>query len=297
MGTFDDIEKLTFISMFTAPNWVKQHNNNFDSFSDIPQSKFDEINGRLDLNKCDYPLVSILVAAWNEETNILNCISSLSALRTAIPHEIIVINNNSTDKTQETLNQLSVTTLFQPIQGCGPARQLGQEQARGKYILLADADCIYPACWLDSMTDVLQKPGVVCVYGRYSFIPEQGYPRWKLFLMERMKDLIAELRHFKRPYLNAYGISMGYVKELGLKVGYVMYKIWGDDGRLCFDLMQFGKIKQVKSNRARVWTKPRTLQRDGSLSKAFLARIKKELKRFASMFRPLPPHDTKTSKN
>src|SRR5690606_26881330 len=152
-------------------------------------------------------------------------------------------------------------------------------------------------CWLDEMTRILAQQDVVCVYGRYSFIPETGYPRWKLYLLERMKDVIAEVRHFKRPYLNAYGISMGYVKELGLKVGYVMYKIWGDDGRLCFDLMQFGDVRQVKSNSARVWTKPRTLQRDGSFSKAIRARVKKEVMRFSSMFHPLAPHDTKTSKN
>src|SRR3546814_3050075 len=147
------------------------------------------------------------------------------------------------------------------------------------------------------MMAILTKIDVVCVYGRYSFIPEANYPRWKLFLLERMKDIIAEVRHFKRPYLNAYGISMGYNKEFGLKVGYVMYKVLGDDGRICFDLMQYGKVRQVKNNRSRVWTGPRTLHRDGSFSKAMLARIKKELKRLSSMLRPLPPHDTKTSKN
>ncbi len=283
--------------MFTTPNWITQHNNNFQTVAEIPPYIFDEINQRLAHHAHPEPQVSILIAAWNEETNILNCISSLSALETKIPFEIIVVNNNSTDKTQETLDRLDIISFFQPIQGCGPARQLGQEKARGKYILLADADCIYPSCWLDEMMAVLVKDNVVCVYGRYSFIPEAGYSRWKLFFLERMKDAIAEVRHFKRPYLNAYGISMGYVKELGLKVGYVMYKIWGDDGRLCFDLMQFGKVKQMKNNRARVWTRPRTLQRDGSFSKAIGRRIKKELKRLSSMLSPLPPHDTKTSKN
>lgn len=283
--------------MTGTPGWVTEHSNQYRCFDEIPQSKFDEINERLAQQPESTPLVSILVAAWNEEVNILNCVSSLSALKTGIPHEIIVINNNSTDKTQQTIDKLHVRKFFQPIQGCGPARELGQKNALGKYILLADADCIYPACWLDEMIRVLDKPGVVCVYGRYSFIPEKGYPRWKLALLERMKDVIAEVRHFKRPYLNAYGISMGYVKKLGLKVGYVTYKIWGDDGRLCFDLMQFGKVRQVKSNQARAWTSPRTLQRDGSFTKAITARLQKEIKRFFSLFRPLPPHDTKTSKN
>lgn len=283
--------------MFTTPNWITKHTNNFFSFADIPAHKFDEINQRLAQHAHSKPLVSILIAAWNEETNILNCISSLSALETNIPFEIIVINNNSSDDTQKTLDRLHVRTLFQSIQGCSPSRQLGQENAKGTYILLADADCLYPPSWLDDMISALKREGTVCVYGRYSFIPENGFPRWKLYLLECMKDFIAEIRHFKRPYLNAYGISMGYVKEFGLRVGFVMYNIRGGDGRLCFDLMSFGKIRQVKRNRARAWTSPRTLQRDGNFSKALMVRIEKEIKRFSSMFRPLPPHDTKTSKN
>lgn len=283
--------------LFSNPAWISSHRYNFQKFEEIPKSVFDIINGRLGRMLHAEPEVTVIVAAWNEEINILNCISSLSCIKTDIPFEIIVVNNNSTDNTQKTIDNLGVRSLYEPVPGCGPARQLGQENAKGKYILLADADCIYPSSWLDEMIQKLKSPGVVCVYGRYSFIEEQGYPRWKLFLLERLKDLIAEIRHYKRPYLNAYGISMGYIKEFGLKVGYVKYKIWGDDGRLCFDLMQFGAVKQVKSSSARAWTNPRTLQRDGSFGKALLSRIKIEMSRFSSFFTLHPPHDTKTSKN
>lgn len=280
-----------------VPAWVYLRQHHYDKIDQVPEAVFDEINERLSTVQSEQPLVSIIIAAWNEEINILNCVSSLSYTVSTIPFEIIVVDNNSTDGTSETLAKLKTRSLFQPIQGCGPARQLGQEKAKGKYILLADADCLYPACWVDEMMKVLMEKGVVCVYGRYSFISERGYPRWQLYLLETMKDVIAEFRHINRPYLNAYGISMGYIKELGLKVGYVTYKIWGDDGRLCFDLMKYGKVQQVKVNKARAWTSPRTLQRDGSFKQALLGRIRKEIKRFFSLFKPHPPHDTKTSQN
>lgn len=283
--------------IFNIPNWISTHRYQFENFEKIPDNIFSSINEKLDRVQSKSPMVSILIAAWNEEVNILNCISSLANSKADFPFEIIVINNNSTDRTEDTLNKLHVKRLFQPIQGCGPARQLGQETALGEYILLADADCIYPENWINRMMNKLTKDGVVCVYGRYSFIPEARYPRWKLFLLEKLKDVIAELRHYKRPYLNAYGISMGYIKKYGLKVGYVTYKIWGDDGRLCFDLMQFGKVRQVKNEDARPWTSPRTLDRDGSFGKALKSRIIKEISRFRSMFTTHPPHDTKTSKN
>jgi len=171
------------------------------------------------------------------------------------------------------------------------------EMARGKYILLADADCYYPENWVTEMVKGLQKDGVVCVYGRYAFISEPGYPRWKLILLEQMKNIIAEIRHFRRPYLNALGMSMGFVREYGMKIGFVMHKIRGEDGRMCFDLMQYGRVGQVKSGNAVVWTSPRALQRDGSFGKALGTRLIREVKRFSSMFVPHSPHDTKTSTN
>lgn len=285
------------MTLFQSPEWVRQFNHSFLSIDDIPSDVFSSINERLDKIQSSAPVVSIVIGAWNEEKNILNCIDSLSRTKTDIPLEIIVVNNKSTDGTQAILDKLHVRSLFQPIQGNGPARQMGQENAFGEYILLADADCIYPVCWVESMFNQLIQPDVVCVYGRYSFIEEKGYPRWKLFLYERIKDIIAEIRHFKRPYLNAFGISMGYVKEFGIQEGFINRNIRGNDGRLCFDLMKYGMIKQMKSSDVRVWTGPRTLERDGGLTKAFLYRLKNESMRLFSFLRVHPPHNTKVSEN
>lgn len=279
------------------PRWLYDHLYNYDKFEDIPQSVFDEINVGLRKVQSDDPLVSVVICAYNEETNIMKALSSLSRLQSKYPLEILVVNNNSNDRTQDTLDKLHVRSVFQPIQGWGPARQMGLEQARGKYILTADADAIYPSVWVDKMIDALDQPGVICVYGRYSFIAEEGYPRWQLAIYEKMKDMVAELRHYKRPFLNTYGISMGLVREFALKIGYVMHVIRGEDGRMCYDLMRYGKVRQVRSVKARVWTFPRTLKKEGTLSNAFMNRVKKELGRLHTMFRPLPAHDTKTSTN
>jgi glycosyltransferase involved in cell wall biosynthesis len=280
-----------------SPAWINEFEYPYQKFEDIPQEVFDKINANLDAAQSNDPQVTIVITAWNEEVNILKCVASLSKMTSLDGFEILVINNNSTDKTQNTIDKLHIRSLFQPIQGCGPSRQSGQENARGKYILSADADCFYPMAWVDEMMKILKRPGTVCVYGRYSFISEPGFPRWQLYFFEKLKDLMAEYRHFKRPYLNTFGLNMGFVKEYGLKVGIVMTDVRGDDGRLAFDLMSYGKIKQVKSDGARAWTGPRTLQRDGSLISALKVRLKKELQSFLSYLKPHPPHDTKTSEN
>lgn len=279
------------MTIFNNPTWFKDFDFPYEKFEDIPQNVFDSINTDLDKIIGDDPLVTIMISAWNEEVNILRCLSSLAKTKCDFPIEIIVVNNNSKDKTQDTIDKLHVKGLFEKKQGCGPARQHGQENAKGKYILLADADCFYPSCWVEEMINVLKQKDVVCIYGRYSFISEKGFPRWKLFFLEKMKDVITEFRQLNRPYFNAYGLSMGYIKELGLKIGFIETNFWGDDGQMCMSLMEYGKVKQVRSNKARVWTGPRTLQRDGNLSTALFNRVKKESKRFFKNFNSKLPED------
>lgn len=268
------------MSIFTNPEWLKKYDFQYERFSQIPSQVFDEINAKLSTVLSDAPLVSIVIAAWNEEVNLLRCIATLANMETVKPFEIIVVNNNSSDDTQLTIDSLKIKGLFQPIQGPGPARQLGLENAKGKYILLADADCFYPNKWLDEMVDLLSQPGVSCVYGRYSFISEAGYSRIQLSLLEKTKDIIAEYRHINRPYLNTYGISMGFLREPALKIGFVMKNVRGEDGRMAYALMRYGKIKQMKENSARVWTGARTLKRDGSFFQLFSKRVIKEFKGF-----------------
>lgn len=269
---------------FKNPDWSKQFLYPYKKFSEIPQEVFDDINKGLDRMQSGNPLASVVITAWNEEVDILRTVGSLSKLQTKIPLEIIVVNNNSTDRTQDTLDKLHIKSYFQPKQGWGPGRQMGMENARGKYILLADSDCMYPPTWADDLLNTLQQPRVVSVYGRYSFLSEPGFPRWQLAILEMMKDVIAEVRHIKRPFLNSYGMSMGFVKEYGLKEGFYNNNSRGEDGRMCYDLMKYGKVKQVRTARSRVWTGPRTLKKDGSLARSFAIRITKEIKRFSIYF-------------
>ena len=266
------------------PKWINEFFYQYDNFEQIPQHVFDEINKNLNTRLSSAPLVSIVIPAWNEQINILRAIASLSKTETTIPFEIIVVNNNSTDHTQLTLDKLHVTSLFEQKQGPGPARQTGQEHAQGKYILLADADCFYPPLWLNKMIAALSQPNTVVVYGRYAFISEPGFPRWQLAIFETLKNIIAEVRHVKRPYLNTYGLSMGYIKELGLKVGFIKSNYRGEDGVLTYDLMKYGTVNQVKSKNAIIWTSPRTLQRNGTLLQALTSRIQREIFRFGEFF-------------
>jgi glycosyltransferase involved in cell wall biosynthesis len=286
------------MSILKNPSWIDSRMLAINRLEDLPDSIYYEINKNLGTIQSDDPLVSVVIPAYNEELNIVRTIFSLSRNKTTFGVEIIVVNNNSTDRTEEVLRHLNVRSFIQRKQGCGPARQLGQQMAKGKYVLMADADCFYPPRWIQKMTDALQSNDqVTCIYGRYSFLGTASKPRWQLFLYERMRDVLAEVRHIKRPYINALGMSMGYVRDLGLKAGFVDKHIRGEDGRMCFQLMQYGKVKAVRDNSVRVWTLPRTLDKEGGLIYSLFARVVLELSRVKDYFIKPPYHDVHTSSN
>ena len=285
------------MNIFKNPGWID--NRFLDiKYDDAHESTINEISNRVEQVISANPLVTVVIPAYNEEDNIIRCIDSLSRSKSGYPFEILVVNNNSSDRTQELLDRLSVRSVFQPVQGWGAARQKGVDEAKGKYILTGDSDCIYPAGWVELMTRKLEQKNVACVYGRFSYIANNKFPRYKFWLYERMADVMREVRHFKRPYLNCYGMSMGYVKDFAARARYTERMIRGEDGRLAFDLMSYGKIKMVRASRSRVFTKPRAIERfDGTLGQAIKSRLIKELVRFGEYFRKKEAHDTKTSLN
>src|SRR5688572_28440490 len=278
------------MQIYKNPGWIDSRLFNEKTLYQVPQSIFEEINARLAALLKGPPLVSVVIPALNEEVSILRTLRSLSRNISEYSTEVIVVNNNSADRTQEVLNRLNVKSFFQPKPGWGPARQMGQENASGKYVLMADADCFHPPRWIQRMTTELLKDGVTCVYGGYSFIGYPGKPRWKFFIYESLRYLVSEVRHINRPWFNCVGMCMGYVKELGLKVGFVDRKIRGEDGRMCFELGQLGKVVRVRSKEVVVWTFPRTLQKDGSLTYSILNRALVEFARFRLYFRKEPAH-------
>lgn len=91
--------------------------------------------------------VSVLIPARNEELNITNCISSVLN-QTYIDLEVIVLNDNSTDKTPELLKSFDDTRLRilegLPLElgwvGKNFACHQLQKSATGSYLLFIDAD-------------------------------------------------------------------------------------------------------------------------------------------------------------
>lgn len=251
------------------------------------------------------PVVSIVIPVWNEEKNIVRTLSSFAEMNIPFPTELIIVDNNSTDRTAEILDMLGVKTIFEKRQGISYARLAGLRASRGIYQLCGDGDSLYPPDWIETMVAPLMKdPSITCVYGNYSFLPSFGISRTALGFYELCSEALFELRRWKREYLNVRGANFGFRIEQGLAVkGFEMsitrvydndehsksYVVFGEDGRMGRKLGELGKLTLVRSYRARIWTSSRRLMKDGSLTHAFQKRIKKEwLRVFEYIFSTRP---------
>jgi cellulose synthase/poly-beta-1,6-N-acetylglucosamine synthase-like glycosyltransferase len=110
----------------------------------------------------DEPLVSIFVAARNEENNIADCLKSLLNIDyPAGKLEILIGDDASTDGTAEIVQAFAAKNkhihLFkidrQITRGNGKANVLAHlaHEARGDYFLVTDADIVVPQRWVKAM--------------------------------------------------------------------------------------------------------------------------------------------------
>lgn len=225
------------------------------------------------------PLVSVVIPAYNEELNVLNSVLSISQNVTDYSVEIIVVNNNSTDRTQEVASATGVTCILETKKGVTNARTTGLIAAQGKYIINADADSIYPVGWINEMITPLEHDEKVALaYSRFAFIPGESTSRFSYFLYENMADSMRFVhRNFKEEAVNVYGCSSAFRKDQCLQVdAYDHPPGTGEDGWLALKLRNkgFGKLHYVPTMKALVWTVDRHIQEDGGLWKALFMRVK-----------------------
>jgi dolichol-phosphate mannosyltransferase len=145
--------------------------------------------------------LSVLIPAHNEEESITETVAGIYERLTAeqIPHEILVVNDNSKDQTEAVLQKLTETypTLRYvnnpPPNGIGLAIKTGLEHYTGDAVVIVMAD------GSDSPEDIVKyyrelQKGVDCVFGS-RFIKGGkliDYPRHKL-LLNRLANWFIEV--------------------------------------------------------------------------------------------------------
>ena len=90
-----------------------------------------------------YPLVSVLIPAYNEEKNIGKCIESVLGLEYPKSKlEIVVVDDGSVDSTYKVAKSYNVEVYRIKHKGKPSALNYGLKKCRGEYILILDADTL-----------------------------------------------------------------------------------------------------------------------------------------------------------
>lgn len=265
-------------------NWYDKYLSIYGkSPNEISESILDEIKGKLAAKQCQKPLVSVVVIAYNEERRLPACLWSLSELQSQYPIEILGVNNNSKDRTEEVYKRLGLPYYNETKQSPGFARQCGLDHAKGKYHFCIDADTFYPSRYVDLMMTKLTRSNVSCVSSFWSFFPDENHSRFGLFMFELIRDMFLFVQHFKRPELCVRGMVFAFNAEYAKQVKIRTDIRRGEDGSLALSLKPFGKIAFLYHRKARPVTGYGTIGSQ-SLWQSFVQHVKIQGKGLSRIF-------------
>lgn len=190
------------------------------------------------------PTLSIIVPAWNEEKCIARTIASLKRSIAAYERdrgataEIIVVDNNSADRTGDIARENGARVVFEPVNNIGKARNAGAKAAAGKYIAFCDADNQVTENLVTLIHDHLEDPKIA---GGGTWIePERRnlkitffYFCWGIYV--RCSRVGVGMMHCRKADFDSFG---GFDETIYA----------AEDVQLAYDLKKIGKPRGQKFN-------------------------------------------------
>ena len=130
------------------------------------------------------PQITVVVPAYNSMQYLPATLKSVFQ-QTYADFEIIVVNDGSTDNTEEyvlSLKDARLKLVVQDNQGLAAARNTGIAHATGEYIAFLDADDLWESTKLEKQLRLFQEnPEAGLVYTWVAYIDEQGHQTGRIF--------------------------------------------------------------------------------------------------------------------
>jgi hypothetical protein len=186
----------------------------------------------------DDPDVSIVIPCLNEETAIVQVVEqALAGLAAAgLRGEVLVVDNASEDRSAELARGAGATVIFEPRRGYGSAYLAGLAAARGRYVVMVDADGTYPLDGIGSFVDKLRGGADLVLGNRFGGTIHTGAMPWanrhignplltgmlNLLFGSGVSDAHCGLRAIRRdavPGLKLSATGMEFASEMVIKAG------------------------------------------------------------------------------
>jgi glycosyltransferase involved in cell wall biosynthesis len=180
-------------------------------------------------------VVSVVIPCLNEEDNIEACVTrALEVMREAnIPGEVVVADNASEDRSAELAAAAGARVIHEPRRGYGSAYLAGFKAARGRYIVMADADLTYDFAEIPRFVENLDAGADLVMGDRMDNIHPGAMP-WlhryvgnpiltgilNLFFRTGIKDAHCGMRAVRRavlPQLDLRTTGMEFASEMVIR--------------------------------------------------------------------------------
>ncbi len=176
--------------------------------------------------------ITVILCTYNRCRSLVNTLEGLAASRLAdsVEWEVSVVDNNSTDRTREMVEEFSrrcpgrFRYLFEPQQGKSYALNTGVREARGDVLAFVDDDVTVEPTWLQNLTAVLDGGKWAGVGGRTLLAGTFSPPEWMTMegsdnhgdILAALFDLGPGPCELNRP---PYGVNMAFRREMFEKHG------------------------------------------------------------------------------
>lgn len=112
-------------------------------------------------------MLSIVIVSYNTRGDLERCLASLHEAPPAAPHEVVVVDNASTDGSVEAARRWPAVRVIEAGENLGFARanNLGIRHTTGDYLLLLNSDTVVPPGAIDGLLDDLERHPDAAVVG------------------------------------------------------------------------------------------------------------------------------------
>ncbi|MBE9547703.1 MAG: glycosyltransferase family 2 protein [Proteobacteria bacterium] len=144
--------------------------------------------------------ITVAICTYNRAGRLPTLVKTLRQQKCPISSEILVVDNNSSDDTQEVLSELvqldgmPLRFVRETKQGIVHARNRAIDESRNSaYLAFIDDDELPEPGWLNAAVDALDREGAECVGGEIRVsLPVTERPSW---LEEELLPFLGEVKH------------------------------------------------------------------------------------------------------
>ncbi len=184
---------------------------------------------------------SIIVPAFNEEKLLRDSLRSIRAAAKAFEErdwewDLIVCDNNSTDRTPEIASEEGAEVVFEPVNQISRARNRGAEAAKGEWMLFVDADSHPTVELLNDVADEVESGR--CLAGGSTVRMDEG--GLSLRMVNGLWNLISRVTRW------AAGSFIWVEADAFRTVGGFSHELFASE-----ELDLFGRLKRLARERGR----------------------------------------------